>query len=154
MRVWSYLQFFLWKWISALKIQYIGHVLQSEWLMFNAKWPIFQLYHGENKLIFNEMMMRSALYLTKMWSWIFIVLALWNNSLWVNIMLHSETLSWFKPTSLWTYSLNTSFIVFGLTRPGLKLMIYNTDVLMFYRKFTTKMYILGQIYIAVKVDLF
>jgi len=23
---------------------------------------IFQLYHGENKLIFNEMMMRSALY--------------------------------------------------------------------------------------------
>ena len=24
--------------------------------------PIFQLYHGENKLIFNEMMMRSALY--------------------------------------------------------------------------------------------
>ena len=23
---------------------------------------IFQIYHGENKLIFNEMMMRSALY--------------------------------------------------------------------------------------------
>jgi hypothetical protein len=23
---------------------------------------IFQLYHGENKLVFNEMMMRSALY--------------------------------------------------------------------------------------------
>ena len=34
----------------------------SEWLLFNANAAIFQLYHGENKLIFNEMMMRSALY--------------------------------------------------------------------------------------------
>jgi len=32
----------------------------SEWLLFNS--AIFQLYHGENKLIFNEMMMRSTLY--------------------------------------------------------------------------------------------
>ena len=30
--------------------------------VFNAKLAIFQLYHGENKLIFKEMMMRSALY--------------------------------------------------------------------------------------------
>jgi hypothetical protein len=34
----------------------------SEWLLFNANSAIFQLYHGENKLIFNEMMMRSAMY--------------------------------------------------------------------------------------------
>ena len=34
----------------------------SEWLLFNANSAIFQLYHGENKLIFNDMMMRSALY--------------------------------------------------------------------------------------------
>jgi len=34
----------------------------SERLLFNAKSAIFQLYHGENKLIFNEMMMRSSLY--------------------------------------------------------------------------------------------
>jgi hypothetical protein len=34
----------------------------NEWLLFNANSAIFQLYHGENKLIFNEMMMRSALY--------------------------------------------------------------------------------------------
>jgi hypothetical protein len=34
----------------------------SEWLLFNANLAIFQLYHGENKLIFNEMMMRSPLY--------------------------------------------------------------------------------------------
>ena len=31
-----------------------------EWLLFNANSTIFQLYHGENKLIFNKMMMRSA----------------------------------------------------------------------------------------------
>jgi len=30
--------------------------------VFNAKLAIIQLYHGENKLIFKEMMMRSALY--------------------------------------------------------------------------------------------
>ena len=34
----------------------------SELLLFNANSAIFQLYHGENKLIFNDMMMRSALY--------------------------------------------------------------------------------------------
>jgi len=30
--------------------------------MFNANLAIFQLYHAEKKLIFNEMMMRPALY--------------------------------------------------------------------------------------------
>jgi len=34
-----------------------------ERLLLNGNSAIFQLYHGENKLIFNEMMMmRSALY--------------------------------------------------------------------------------------------
>jgi hypothetical protein len=37
-------------------------VSESEWLLFNANSTIFQLYHGENKLISNEMMVRSALY--------------------------------------------------------------------------------------------
>ena len=31
----------------------------TEWLLFNANSAIFQLYHGENKLIVNEMMMTS-----------------------------------------------------------------------------------------------
>jgi hypothetical protein len=35
-------------------------VKMNEWLLFNANSAIFQLYHGENKLIFNEMMMKSA----------------------------------------------------------------------------------------------
>ena len=35
----------------------------NEWLSFNNKWAIFKLYHGENKLQFNEIMM-FALYET------------------------------------------------------------------------------------------
>ena len=34
----------------------------SQWLLFNANSAIFQLYHDENKSIFNEMMMGSAFY--------------------------------------------------------------------------------------------
>jgi len=40
----------------------VSHLDRSEWLLFNANSAIFQLCHGENKLIFNEMMMRSALF--------------------------------------------------------------------------------------------
>ena len=36
--------------------------VMSERLLLNANSAIFQLYHGENNLIFNEMRMRSALY--------------------------------------------------------------------------------------------
>ena len=58
----------------------IGVLIYRKWLLFNARSAIFKLYHGENKLIFNEMMMRSALYYTNTLSWIFIVPAHWNNS--------------------------------------------------------------------------
>ena len=34
----------------------------SEWLLINANSAICQLYHGENKVIFNEMMTKAALY--------------------------------------------------------------------------------------------
>jgi hypothetical protein len=55
---------------------------------------MFQLYHGENnfnKLIFNGMMMRSALFYSKpTHCWIFIVLAHWNNSLRVDMSRHSR----------------------------------------------------------------
>ena len=37
--------------------------IESEWLLFSANSAVFQLYHGENKLILMMMMMmRSALY--------------------------------------------------------------------------------------------
>jgi len=64
----------------------------SEWLLFSATSANFQLYHGENKLILNEMMIRSALYQTNTLSWIFIVLVHWNNIPWVDMSLHSDTL--------------------------------------------------------------
>jgi hypothetical protein len=51
---------------------------------------MFQLYHGENKLIFNNMMM-SALYYTNL---ICIVLIHWNNrheaQLWHIILIESQ----------------------------------------------------------------
>ena len=64
----------------------------SEWVLLNAISAIFQLYHGEKKLIFNEMMMRSALYYTNTLSWIFVVLAHLNNSLRVEMSLLLDTL--------------------------------------------------------------
>ena len=72
----------------------------SEWLLINAMWAIFQPYHGKNKLHFNEMM--SARYQT-----IFIVLAHWNNSLQVNMLLHSDTLYWFRANQSLLLLLNT-----------------------------------------------
>jgi len=47
----------LWQNVLVLLIEWVG-----EWLLLNANSAIFQLYHGENKLIFNEVMMKSALY--------------------------------------------------------------------------------------------
>jgi len=46
--------------------------------------------------MFNEKMMMSTLYSKNMLNWIFIVLAHWNNSLQVDMSLHSDTLSWFQ----------------------------------------------------------
>ena len=45
-----------------LSVDTVVFVWESEWLLFNVNSAFFQLYHGENKLIINEMMMRSALY--------------------------------------------------------------------------------------------
>ena len=76
--------------------------------MFYADSAIFQLYHGENKLIFNEMMRRSALYYTNMLSWTFIVLAHWNNSPWIDMLPHSSTLSSFWANQSLLYLLNAA----------------------------------------------
>jgi hypothetical protein len=68
----------------------------SEGLLFNANTAIFQLYHGEKTLIFNDLMMRSVLYKTNTLSWILIMLAHWNNSPQVDMSLHSDPLFWFR----------------------------------------------------------
>jgi hypothetical protein len=52
----------------------------SVWLLFNANSGIFQLHHGE----------------TNAPSWIFIVLAHWNNSSRVDMSLHSDILFWYQ----------------------------------------------------------
>ena len=55
-----------------------------------------------------------------MLSWIFIVLAHWNNNSWVDMLHHSDTLSWFwaNQSLLCSFSLILNCIVFGLTWSG------------------------------------
>ena len=81
----------------------------SEWLLFKA--VFFQLYHGENKLHFNEMMM-SPLYWTNMHSWIFIVLTHWNNRSICRFIPRSTTIE----VSPSTITRLMWFLIFNLTR--------------------------------------
>jgi hypothetical protein len=61
---WSLNSFLFVLLLKVYVLRLIQHMSEwvSEWLLFNVNSAIFQLYHGENKSIFNEMMMRSALY--------------------------------------------------------------------------------------------
>jgi hypothetical protein len=82
----------------------------------------FQLFHGENKLIFNERVMRSTLYYTITHSCICNVLAHRNN-----YPLHTDTLSSFRANQSLLFIFNGTcslrsnthpynIIIFGLTR--------------------------------------
>jgi hypothetical protein len=71
---------------------------------------ILQRYQGENMLIFNEMMTRTALYLTYTLSWIFIVLAHWNNSPRVDMSPESDTLCWFRINTFLLFILNAAYL--------------------------------------------
>ena len=99
----------------------------SEWLLFNTNSAIFQLYQDENKLIFNEMMTKSALYYINMRNCIFIVIALRKNSTRIDMWPHSDKLSWFWVNQSLLFLLNAARLaekqqipisVFGLTRSG------------------------------------
>jgi hypothetical protein len=108
----------------------------SKWLLFNTKWTNFHQYHGENKLRFDEIMMKSTLFYSNALRLIFTVLAHWNTG------RHAcrSTRTHFpdsEPTSLSSYSLiqhakrkatHTNFIVLGLTRSGLHPTIYRNRV--------------------------
>jgi hypothetical protein len=82
------------------------------------------------------MLMRSALYQTNTLSWILRVLniAHWNDSPWIDMSPHENTLAWFRANQYLFFLLNdvcgeatnTNFIVFGLTRSGLVPTIYHT----------------------------
>jgi len=79
-------------------------------LLFNANSEIFQLYHCENNLIFNEMIMRSALFRPTRLVCFFIVLSHWNNSPWVDMSLHSGTLFWFRANQSLLLLLNAAYL--------------------------------------------
>ena len=53
----------------------------------------------------------SALYLTNTLCWIFIVLAHWINSLWIDMSLHSDTLSWFRANQSLLFLLNDACLL-------------------------------------------
>ena len=102
-------------------------------MSFSANSAILQFYYGENKLIFNDMMMRSALYKTNTLSWKFSVSSLKQQS----ANRHVTTIGHISmiPIRFFLFLLNavfrgkatkTNFIVFGLTQSGLKSTIYRT----------------------------
>ena len=83
----------------------------SEWLLFNAKWEMCQLYYDKNKLHsmiwwwLSRYITARTSYISIIWwwlsllctrikmlSWIFIVLVYWKNSQRVVMSLHSDTL--------------------------------------------------------------
>ena len=72
-------------------------IYKTKWQVKTTGWVIvvnrqlsnfFQLYNGENKLIFKEMMMKFPLFNTNRLGWILIVLAYWNRNLQVDMSLH------------------------------------------------------------------
>ena len=54
------------------------------------------------------MMIMSSLCYANTLSWIFIVFALGNSSLWVNMSLYSDTLTWFRVNQLLDLLLNAA----------------------------------------------
>jgi len=92
--------------IHLIKVRYLSDLVlfwqsrlshECKWSLFDAKWANFQVYHGENKLYFNEMMKMLALYQPNMMSWIFIE-TYWNNSLKADMSLLKYFLE-FKPNN-------------------------------------------------------
>jgi len=102
---------------------------RNEWLLFSSKWAIFhQLYHGDDKLHFDEMI--SAL-------WIFYSdSSLKQQSagrhvvpLWHIILIPRQPVFVLTPYCclLNGEAANTNLIVFSLTRPSLEPTIYHTQ---------------------------
>ena len=96
-------------WGDIFTSTFYRHAHRCEWLMLNDKWAIcsYIVYHGENKSDFGEMMM-SGLYLTCLAGFFCIVLAHWNNKPQVDMWLHLDTLSWFRPSQSFFLLLNAT----------------------------------------------
>ena len=94
-----------------------------------------QLISWREQVTFNEMIIISALYWTNTLNWIFIVTAHWINSQRIDMLLHSDTLSWFRTNqyipSCYVLSREAAniLIVFCLTLPGDEPTIYPHSML-------------------------
>ena len=83
----------------------------SDWLLFNANWAIFQPYHGENKFTFRwDDDDDVSIVLDQHTEVFFIVLANWNNNLWVDMSLHLE-LSQFLVNNVLLFLINAACLV-------------------------------------------
>ena len=106
--------------------------------MFKATSAILQLFHGENKLIFTEMMMRSTVYQTNTLSWILhSASSLKQHStdrhvapLGHIILISSQSVFDLSPYCCVIRGevTNINFIVVGLIQSGIKPRIYHTRI--------------------------
>ena len=72
----------------------ISFVVSHSPVLLSSSLTCHQIFiNGENKVHIDKMMMMAALYKTNTLSWIFIMLAHGNNSLWVVMLFHLYTLS-------------------------------------------------------------
>ena len=79
----------------------------SEWVMVAyGQLSNFSAISWREQVIFNEMMMMFALFKINTLSWIFIVLAHWNNSPWTDMSIHSDTLFWFWANQFLLFLIN------------------------------------------------
>jgi hypothetical protein len=79
----------------------------SEWVMVAyGQLSNFSAISWREQVIFYEMMMMFALFKINTLSWIFIVLAHWNNSPCTDMSIHSDTLFWFRANQFLLFLLN------------------------------------------------
>ena len=77
----------------------------NKWLLLDANSVINLVYLGENKLLFDEMMVGFGLCLTNTLDWTCIVLAHRNNSPRIDMWVNTDTLFWFRTNQSLLFSL-------------------------------------------------
>ena len=92
----------------------------------------FQLYHGKSKLIFYEMILRSALYQTNMLSWIFIVQAHRSNSPRIDMLPQLATLSRFWANQSLLFLLNAECLAEKQQIPILQSLVWPVKPMIYH----------------------
>ena len=85
----------------------------------------YKSHFSENKLIFNEMIMRSALNKTNTLSLVFIVLTHWYNSPLIDLSPHSDTLSGFRVNQSLLFLHNAVCLVEKQQTPILQFLVWS-----------------------------